>query len=171
MRRGMTLVELLALFPVLVAVLIISGMAYPTLIRDPGKIQQAVQTNRGLGHMVRTIRQDVDAAESLPSAAGEKLAGQTTLLLRMADHVVCYQADEDGVARMELSDRAGRQVANRWTLPNSEVRFERLQRDGAYEAVLLRTAILYTGPSHTAKRLANTHVFFLGAMPMRRVQP
>ncbi len=170
MRRGFSLLELLVLLPLLGVVGVIAGSMFPALVRDVPKLQQVVYQNDRISTVLRCIRRDVDAAEALPDHYAGKTAGPKRLLIKLDHAVICYEIREDEIVKEQLGPDAAsppRRIEC-WTLPDAKVHFERWDRSGAAFAVEIHTAVEFTTHGHTLDKLANTHVFYLSAVPRFR---
>ena len=167
MRRGISLIEILAAIPILMAVMLVfSGLLYASL-RDVPKLQQVANTNGVLSHMIQRLQQDVDVAESLPKSAFGTNADETLLLLRMSDSTVSYKIQNGEIIREKLaSGRGGQEKKSyRWPAPGAKVSFHRWQNSGGAYAVEVRRAVEYTKQGHSEEKLVNSHVLYLDNMP------
>lgn len=167
-RRGVTLVELLTIIPMLLAVMAIIATLTPTLTKDIPALGRAVQTQRQLTGVFQRIERDVDSAVSLPDSAGGKQAGPATLLLQTPRAVICYEFADGRLTRFELSAQAlPPQV---WQMPNAAVVWKRGSEGAAPTAVEMRTAVRMNIGCRNVERLAISHVYFLHALPAPQVR-
>ena len=170
MRRGMSLIEILAAIPVLLAVMLVfSGLFYASL-GDMPNLQRIANTNGVLSDMLWRLQQDIDAAESLPKSVFGKKANEKLLLIRGPDSTVCYEIKDGQVVREELSsgrDRQGKGTCN-WSVPGAMVSFHRWQSSGGAYAVEIRRAIEYSKQGYSEEKLANSHVLYLAGVPGQR---
>ena len=170
MRRGISLIEILAAIPILMAVMLVfSGLFYASL-EDVPKLQQVAHTNGVLSHMIQRLQQDVDAAESLPKSAFGTNANETLLLLRLSDGTVSYEIQDGEIIREELASDRDRQekASSRWPVPGAKVSFHRWQSSGGAYAIEVRRAVEYTKQGHSEEKLVNSHVLYLDNMPGHR---
>ena len=170
MRRGMSLIEVLALIPMLLAVMLVySGLFYASL-DDVPKLQQVAHVNGVLSHMLQRLQQDMDAAESLPKSASGRTAGEKLLLIRLASGVICYEVSDGEITREELPDGGNRQTKRpqKWTVPEAKVSFHRWQSSGSAYAVEVRRAVEYRKQEYSEDKLVNRHVLYLASMPGSR---
>lgn len=175
LRGGSTLVELIAVLPILVAIGVISASLFHSMVLDVPRLQRLSNENGQVCRMLERLQRDVDAARALPKAAADRAAGQRLLLLQMTDRVVCYRLAEGRGLRERLSPGAADQPpawreTESWSLPNARVTFRRREDSPGIAAVEVRTAIEYQAQTGTQSKLAGTRVFFLSALPGRRVE-
>ena len=164
-RRGVTLVELLAALPLMAAVLVVISTLFPAAVRDVPRLYRVVQTGGGISHLAREIREDVDASVSFPARAAGKTADENTLLLELPQGIICYEIHQNEVIRSEISsDGRESKIANSWSLPEAKISFHLWRSDERAYAVELRSAVEYVTQGRVEDKLANTQVYFLGAL-------
>jgi type II secretory pathway pseudopilin PulG len=166
----MTLVELIATLPIMIAVSVVMAAFFPGLLMDTPKIQRATHVHRGLTHVLRTVQTDMDAAVALPESFGERTAGASVLLIRLPEGVVSYEVSGDKIVRNELTtgaDERSPQTRN-WSLPHARMKFQFWRRDGEVHAVAVYTAVGLRTRGDSEDKLANTRVYFLAALPSIR---
>ena len=166
----MSLIEVLAVLPMLLAVIVVySGLFYASL-DDVPKLQQVAHVNGILSHMLQRLQQDMDAAESFPKSASGRTAGEELLLIRLASGVICYEVGDGEIIREELPDGGNRQTKRtyNWPVPGAKVSFHKWQSSGSTYAVEVRRAVEYRKQEYTEDKLANGHVFYLASMPGSR---
>jgi len=165
-RRGMTLVETLAVIPMMAAVAALFTSLFAPLVREVPKLQRTVQVSQGIQHMLRYLRRDIDSAVGLPRQVGELSAGDSLLLVRLPDRTVCYRVEQERVVCTNVG-ADGREAArprNDWSLPKARISFSLWPADGPAYAVEVRSAVACATQGHTYDKLANSHVFFLGTL-------
>ena len=170
MRRGMAIIEMVAMIPILMAVMLLfSGLFYASL-EDVPKLQQVAHTNSVLSHMIQRLQQDIDAAESLPKSAFGRNADETLLLLKLSDGTVSYEIQDGEIIREELASGRGRQEKKgyRWPVPGAKVSFYRRQNSSGDYAVEVRRAVEYTKQGHSEEKLVNSHVLYLDSISGHR---
>ena len=172
MLRGFTLLEIIAVLPLMVLVGAIVAGVFPVLVRDVPRVQETVNVRVRLGHMLGRLQKDVDAAGSLPESAAGRSAGEGLLLLQLPDAVVCYEVGRGSVTRSRLSEDANGQPieTDAWSVPSARVSFNRWPRSGRCRAVEVHTAVEHTMHGQTREKLAKTHLFHLAVLPGRRAQ-
>ena len=168
-RKGTTLIEILVLLPLMMAFMVVMGSIFPQLMRETPKIQRAVQTHRGLTHVLRRLQDDTDSAESFLESFGDLVAGEERLLIRLPDRVICYEVSKDTIVQSEiLSPSEKARQTNAWSLRGVRMRFALRRKNGAPYAVEVRTSVQYEGRGRILEKLANTHVLFPHATSLAR---
>ena len=167
MRRGMSVIEIVAMIPILMSVMLLfSGLFYASL-EDVPKLQQVAHTNGVLSHMFGRLQRDIDAAESLPTSAFGNKANEKLLLIKLPDTTVSYKIKDSEIVRQELASGRARQdnATSSWPAPGAKVSFHRWQSSGGTYAVEVRRAVEYTKHGCIEEKLANSHVFYLACIP------
>jgi prepilin-type N-terminal cleavage/methylation domain-containing protein len=166
MRKGFSLIEALAALVVIAAAFIGFAPLYKTLLTDIPRSRKLVGTNTSLLNMLARMHNDIDVATGLPQSFGAYSAGDEQLLIELADGVICYRFEEGKVIRRNLSDgpQGGANKAEVWSVPQGKVRW-RLRREGdrGY-AVEVSTHIEDEVGGRVKKRMAASHLYFLGAL-------
>jgi len=169
MRRGFSLLEMIVVLPLLAAVTAIIAGLFPVLVRNVPSLWDTVNQQAGLTHMLSRLRKDVDAADGLPLSAAGRTADERLLLLELHGGVVCYRAADGAIIREELHSDRWATPSDTWSLPKAKVSFTRWP-GGDAQAVEVRTAVKYVTQGRSEEKLANSHVFYLAAMPGRKEQ-
>ena len=170
MRRGMSLIEMLAVLPMLLAVMLVFSELFYTFFEDVPKLQQVANVNGVLSHMLQRLQRDVDEAASLPESASGKIAGEKLLLIRSPSGVICYEIKSGEIIREDLMAKAARETKRTytWPVPGAKVSFHRWQSSGSTYAVEVCHAVEYSKQKYTEDKLANSQVFYLASMPGHR---
>ena len=170
MRRGMSLIELLAVLPMLLAVMLVFSGLFYTSLEDVPKLQQVANVNGVLSHMLERLQRDVDEAESLPESASGKTAGEKLLLIRSPSGVIYYEVKAGEIIREDLTAEAARETKRTytWPVPGAKVSFRKWQSSGSPYAVEVRHAVEYSKQKYSEDKLANTRVFYLASIPGQR---
>jgi len=175
MRKAFSLVELLAVMVVFAAVSVALAALFTTIITDIPKSYRVVQENTSLLSVLGQMRKDIDVAKGLP----ESFAGYTTddelLLIELPDGMICYQLKKvEGarkmrtrVLRRRLTDAQedGAEDTKVWSVPHARVEWQLAGGDGKAYAVEVRTHIEYEVRGHRQKKMANSYLYFVGALP------
>jgi len=162
-RGGMTLVELIASLPLLAAVMALLSMVLPAVVTDVPRCRRVVETNTGICHMARALRQDIEAATALPEKFAETVSGNASLLVKLPEKVICYRADKDQVTRGEIFQADGlERTTNSWELSGAKIDFELWRDQGRPYAAVMRSAVEYAADGIVEDKLANARVYFPG---------
>jgi len=172
-RRGVSLIEVIAVLPLLATASLVFTMLFSTLILEVPRQQKAAQIGAGLSSMLHRMRRDVEVARSLPDTHAGLTASEKLLLMELPDGVVCYRPVGCGLVRSDVS--AGTEVGARSgedeSAPRAKVSFRRWRRGGQAYAVEVHTAVEFAVKGQPESRLVNSHVLFLSSLPDRRETP
>ena len=166
MRKGFTIVELLILIIIIPFVYVLIDGLFRTLLTDIPSSCRIVQENTTLLNMLAQIQQDMDKAKSLPELFAGQTASEKSLLIELEDSVICYQIEDGRVLRHKLTDTYEGSAEQRrvWSLPNAKVKWRILQENGRGHAVETETHIPHKSRGRWEKKMANSHLYFVGAL-------
>ena len=170
MRRGTSLIELLALVAVLGTVTLLFGIAMRTTVGEVPRLQGVAQASRVVFGMLERLQEDIDTAKSLPESHADKTANEKLLLIELPEAIVSYEVAEGEIVRKELqlkNSDTPRQSYN-WPLGTAKVSFHRWESSGFAYAVEVRRAVEYRKGDKTEDRLVNAQVLYFASMPGRR---
>jgi len=182
MRKGFTLVEALVVVIVLPFMMLVLDDLFRTLIKDIPRSYQVVQENASLLSMLEQMQKDIDKAKGLPESFDEYTTGDKLLLIELAEGMICYQLKDENVLRRKLTDKTDNQqsppaagiVQNPallgalgqtvWSVPNAKVEWQVWRKDRDGYAVEVKTHIEHKiRGEHWEKKMANSHLYFVGA--------
>ena len=167
MRKAFSLVELLTVMVVFAAVSVALAALFTTIITDIPKSYRVVQENTSLLSVLGQMRKDIDRAKALP----QSFAGHTTddelLLIELPDDMICYQLKNGEILRRRLTDAQedGGEDTKVWSVPHAKVEWQLARGDDKAYAVEVRTHIEYEVRGHRQKKMANSYLYFVGALP------
>jgi len=135
MRKGYTFTEIMAvLFFFPVAALVLDGL-FRTLVHDIPRSSRVVQENTSLLNALEHIQE-----------------------------LICYELKDGKILRHKLAkDRSDTQTPTVWSVPNAEIRWRLWKKDGLGYAVEVHTHIKYKLRERFQEKMANSHLYFLGA--------
>ena len=164
MRKGYTFTEIMAvLFFFPVAALVLDGL-FRTLVHDIPRSSRVVQENTSLLSALGHIQDDIQQAGRLPEAVEGYAADANTLLIEHPDEVIRYELNDGKILRHKLAkDRSDTQTPTVWSVPNAEIRWRLWKKDGLGYAVEVHTHIKYKLRERFQEKMANSHLYFLGA--------
>jgi hypothetical protein len=164
MRKGIALIELLAAFVAVAAMLItIAALTRPLIIEIP-RVNRIMAANTSVHHMLVHLRDDIEAAVRVPDSFGDKRADEKTLLIELPNCVVCYTCANDKVVREVLrGENTTGGKADVWSIPKAKINWQRWQKDGRSYAVEISTHFEYKQGQRIERKLANSRVYFVGA--------
>jgi len=166
MRKGFTLVEVLAVVIALPFMMLILDGLFKTLIKDIPRSCQVVQANTSLISMLKEMQQDIDKAKGLPQTYNNYTSGDTTLLIDSPEGMISYQIKDDKVLKYNLTDNQPNNPEEQkvWSVPNAKVQWKVWRKDLRGYAVEVRTHITYKIKGHLKNKMANSHLYFVGAL-------
>jgi type II secretory pathway component PulJ len=166
MRKAYTLVELLVVLAVLPFVMVVFSGLFNTLIRDIPRSHRVVQENTSLLSMLDWIQKDIDQAKGLPESFGEYTTDDKLLLIELAEDIICYQLKDDKVLRYKVSDNQQSKALAQtvWSVPHAKVEWQVRRKNGRGYAVEVQTYIEHIVQGHWEKKMANSHLYFIGAL-------
>ncbi len=165
MRKGYTLVEILAVMVIIPFVLLAFNGLFRVFGSDVPRSFRLIQEHATLLDMLQQLEEDVQAADELPQSAGNYTANDTTLLVETDGDIVCYRLEQGRVLRFSTAD-AGREgfTPVAWRLPNAQIQWKVWRKNGHGYAVQLQRYIEYGIRRKRQKKLANAHLYFVGTV-------
>ena len=173
MRRGVSLVEIVAALPLLIAVTVLFTAVFATSLEDVPKIAKVADTHHVLSAMLERMQEDVDAAISLPGFLDNYQSDEGLLLIEQPSQIVFYEVKEGQIVRTELSKDGGSWAEHPyiWPVPQARVSFSRPSTSGLVQAVEVHTAVLHIRRQQVQEKLVNRHIFHLSALGYHKVLP
>jgi len=168
MRKGFTLTEMLVVFVVLISVSLVFAPVFTTLVSDIPQSYRVSQENTALLDMLKQMRKDIDAATQLPDLCAGHRADDKLLLIESKAGCVCYQLKNGKVLRRRLSHHSPSRQNNfgdttLWSVPQAGIKWGVWRKNGRSYAVEVKTYIKYNVQGGQQKRMANSHLYFIGA--------
>jgi len=166
MRKGFTLVEMLVVIVVLPFVFFLIDGLFKTFISEIPWSLRIVQENTSLLGMLGQIQQDIDEAKGLPKSFAGQTASDKVLLIELAEGVICYQLKDGEVVRHKLTETSqGKAEDPRvWSIPHASVQWKVWADNGRGYAVETNTCVEYTRRGQLKKKMAHSHLYFVGAL-------
>ncbi len=169
MRKGFTLVEVLIVVIVLPFMMLVLDDLFRTLIKDIPRSYQVVQENTSLLSMLDQMQKDIDKAKGLPESFGEYTTGDKLLLIELAEGMICYQLKDEKALTVRRSSLVSRVTGDEpritvWSIPHAKVELQVWRKDRDGYAVEVKTHIEHKiRGEHWEKKMANSHLYFVGA--------
>ncbi len=164
MRKGYLLVEILVVLAVMAMVGGIFDRFWLTFAFDLPRDSRLIQENTTLNNVVSHIRVDVVSAKTL----SESVNGPdepNTLLMGMSDGVISYKFSDGRIFRSFVggatSAASGDMV---WLVPHGWIEWQVWSKGTAGYAVEVRTCIEDKNFGQIRKKMANSNLFFAGAL-------
>ncbi len=167
MRKAFSLIELLTVMVVFAAVSVALAGLFATIITDIPKSYRVVQENTSLLSVLGQMRKDIDRAKALPQSSAGYTTDDDLFLIELPDAMICYQLKNGEVLRRRLTDAredAGEDTKV-WSVPHARVECRLAGKDDKAYAVEIRTHIEYEVRGHRQKKMANSYLYFVGALP------
>jgi len=169
MRKGFSLVELLAVVAVLPFVFLLFDGLFKTIAGEIPMSVRLIQENTSMLSMLRQIQQDIDEAKGLPKSFADQTANDQLLLIELAElteGVICYQLKDGEVVRQKLTDTSqGKAEEPRvWPIPHASVKWKVWERNGQGYAVETNTHVEYKRRGQWIQKMARSYLYFAGAL-------
>jgi prepilin-type N-terminal cleavage/methylation domain-containing protein len=175
MRKGFSLIEMLAVLVVLPIIMVALAGLFNPVITDIPRSYRVIQTNTTLLNMLEQMRNDINTAKSLPESFSQYSANDELLLIETSDGVISYMVMDDKVLRGKIDDlrllidNCKSEIESRklkiervWSVPHAKVEWRVWKEDGKGYAVQVKTHIEYNIGGHLERKMANSHLFFIG---------
>jgi type II secretory pathway component PulJ len=165
MRKGFSLLELLAVFVVFTAISFALVPVFATLVGDIPRSYGVVQENTSLLSMLKQMRADIDTARQLPESFAGVTSDDKLLLIESTAGCICYQLKEGEVLRHRLSsaEQGSGEGTAVWSVPHAEVEWQVWRKNSKGYAVEVKTHIRHKVQGRWQKKMANSHLYFVGA--------
>lgn len=166
MRKGFTLMEILAVVVIASFVLLIFDGLFRTLLTDIPWSYRIAQENTTLLNMLQQMQQDIDEAKGLPESFAGYTVSDKLLLIELTEGVICYQLKDGRVTRQKLTDiqQGEAEEARVWSLPHANVVWQVWAQNGQGYAVETNTYVEYKRRGQFRKKMAHSHLYFIGAL-------
>ena len=165
MRKGFSLIEVLVIIAILPIVWVALDGLFRTLISDIPRSYRVVQANTSLLSMLNQLHKDVDTAKQLPESFGQHTTDDGLLLIELIDGVICYQLRDGEVVRCRLTDaqQGIGEDTKVWSVPHGKIEWQVWRKNSGGYAVEVKTHIEHKIRGHWQKKMANSHLYFVGA--------
>lgn len=166
MRKGFTLVEMIAVIAVLAIVSVTFAGLFTTIITDIPRSFRVIQTNTTLLNMLNQMRDDVAAAKNLPELFGEYRTNDEMLLVELEDGIICYKLNGDEITRCKLpvKQETENKETRVWLVPHAKVEWRVWRQNSRGYALEIKTYIEHKVRGHWERKMANSHLYFVGAI-------
>lgn len=165
-RKGFAINEMLFMIPVMIVLMMMCTEPIMILTSDLRQDQRDLQANVSVHHMLRQLHDEIERAAALPKFAGEKTTGGKVLLIGSSVGTICYELIDGKVIKncISLEQNVPKQTIDSWPVPNANINFKVLRRNGKGYAVEVVTNIDRISSDRLHKKLKNSHVFFVNAL-------
>jgi len=165
MRKGFSLVELLIVLIVISIVSVPLARLSTATLRDIPRTYRMIESNTNVLNALKQIHQDVNAAKGFPKSFNAYIASSETLLIELANEVICYQLKDGKIFRRKLTGtwEINSEDVEVWLVPHAKVEWQVWRKNGKGYAVEVKTYIEQKSGEHLEKKMANSHLYFVGA--------
>ena len=116
-------------------------------------------------NMFSQMQQDIDKARDFPESQNDFTSNDKLLLIEQSDALIGYEFDGKQVVRKTLDSRqVSYSDSTKWLLPDAKIEWIVLRKNGKGYAVEIRNRIEYQKGKRTENKMANSHLFFAGAL-------
>jgi len=165
MRKGFSLVELLIVLIVISIVSVPLARLSTATLRDIPRAYRMIESNTNVLNALKQIHKDVNAAKGFPKSFNAYIASSETLLIELANEVICYQLKDGKMFRRKLTGawESNSEDVEIWSVPRAKVEWQVWRKNGKGYAVEVKTYIEQKSGEHLEKKMANSHLYFVGA--------
>ena len=166
MRKGFTLVEMLIVVMVAPLLFIFLDGLFTTLLADIPRSFNISQESITLQNVLEQMQQDMDNAKDLPESFAGHMSNDKQFLIESPDGIICYQQKDGQIVRHELTDTDQGNTGDErsWSLPNTKVEWKTRVKGTQGYAVEVNTHFEYKTRGKWKKTMANSHLFYGGAI-------
>ena len=166
MRKGFSLVELLAVVVVLPFVFLLFDGLFKTIADEIPMSVRLIQENTSLLSMLQQIQHDIDRAKDLPKSFAGQNASDHVLLIELSESVISYRLKDGRVFRDNLMDTPQNTAGEPriWPIPHAKIVWKVWERNGRGYAVETKTHLEYGRRGQWKQKLAHSHLYFTGAL-------
>lgn len=162
------LIEMLVLIIITPVVMVALSGFFRSFVRDIPQATRLVQQNTTVLNLLDQLRRDMDRAVGLAERVGDRQADESTLLIEQPDATVCYRFDEGQIVRMLLTGE-GEAMPDQdrvWRARDAVVAWRPWVREGRARAVEVHSHLKQRIMGQERRKLAGSHVFFVGGLAM-----
>jgi len=166
MRRGYMLVEMLLVFVVVSAVSVALAGLFVTVLKDIPQSYRITEANTTLLDMLKQMGDDIDRAEELPKSFGQYVSDEKQLLIKSEQKIICYRLQDGRIIRDRLKSAGQVNGSDRivWNVPHGKAEWHVWRKDDKGYAVEVTTYIEQIVRRRLKKKMANSHLYFVGAL-------
>ena len=165
MRKAFTLVELLIVIATIPIFMVLMSRLFGSLLTETPRIWKNVQQNSTMIHMLTQMQNDIDNATDLPVLEDGFITDSNHLLIQQKDILVAYEISEEQIVRRVLSSNDEQDNEPRiWKIPDAKITWNVLRKDNQAYALEVHNHIEYEIHGRFEEKMANTHLYFIGAL-------
>jgi type II secretory pathway component PulJ len=160
MHKGYLLVEMIVVLSVFALIAIGLNRFFITLAYDLPRDSRLIQEDHSLNNAVNHIQTDVALAKALSQTNGDSNE-PNTLFIELPSGVVSYKLSDGRIIRSFAGGADGNMV---WRVPHGRIEWRVWSKGKAGYAVEVRTCIEDEAFGQAQKKMANSNLFFAGAL-------
>jgi len=158
MRKGYTLIEMLAILGLLVIFFLLMTEPMRTLLSDVPRGHRDFQTAASLEHLLNNLKNDIEAAKELKTANDPNM-----LIIVGSRKTITYHFADEQVRRMAGADPNS---AGLWQLPDIHLVWEVKKQNSLQITGWLERTVL----GQKEKKFHNSHIFYAKRFESGEVQ-
>jgi hypothetical protein len=166
MRKGFSLVELLAVVVALPFVFLLLDGLFKTFIAEIPWSCRIANEHTSLLYMMDQMQKDIDRAKNLLESYAGRTSNDRQVLIALPEGIFCYRLENGRVLREKLTD-AGQSDAEQptvWSLPHANIQWKVWAENGRGYAVETNTSIEYKRRGQWKNKMAHTYLYCAGAI-------
>lgn len=159
--KGFMLIEMLAMFTVMVVILFIFAGQFQTVVSDIPRTHRDFQSNVSVRHMLNRLQADIESANKLSFFKVNDNIYHDTVLIESDSVTIVYVFGADQVTKSEMAEGEYLQK-DVWPVPHAVIKTDIWTRNDTGYALELQTGIERTVLGKNEKKLKNSFVYFVG---------
>ena len=165
MKKGSMLVEMLIVIIIIPILMFFLARLFNNLLTETPRLWEDVHQNATMLYMLSRMERDIDKATDLPQSDGNFTSSGKLLLIEQEDTLIGYEIDNEKIIRRVLNGTETDSSDERILLiPDAKIEWNVLRKDGKGYAVEVRNHIEYQKGKRLEKKMANAHLYFIGAL-------
>jgi len=162
MRKAYSTIELLVVMVVFSMLSIPLARLSIITLRDIPESYRMIESNTSVLNVLKYIQKDVNSAKAFPKSFKTFSANEQSLLIELAEAVICYQFEEDRILRRTIANNQKGDEVISWPVPKAKIEWKLLEKNGIGVAVEVKTYIERIRNYKLEKKMANSHLYFAG---------
>ena len=165
MKKAFTLIEVLLIIGTLPIIMLIMSRLFNTLLKESPRIWDNIQQNTTMLNMLSQLQSDIDKAQNLPEKYEEFISNDNLLLIEQEDTLVGYEFNEGEITRQILNNtQTDTEQQKQWKMPDAKIKWTVHKKNGNGYCLEITNYIESVNDGRTEKKMANSHLYFTGAM-------
>lgn len=172
MRKGYTFYEIILIIVITPFVFLFFDGLFKTFVGEIPWSLRIANEHTTLLNMTDHMQKDVDRAKDLPESYAGHISNDRQVLIELPEGMFCCKFEDGRVLREKLmpNGRSDAEQTTVWLLPHANIQWKVWARNGRGYAVEMHTCIEHTWRGQWKKKMANTYLYFAGALDGKEVQ-